>query len=220
MSCSTASAIHPRSGWFVVEGFVSGGTFVLPLPRSARQFLSSLLIRAELAAHYLLRVSICLQRDGDVRSTPMPVAAPMAEDGDAPSVQTLVRRMQALRALLENLPHVARRMMRKPRSQRAPRVVSRPLLLLIERTALTAAPALSLPKGCAPRAERPPDPCNNVREILPPPGIPGGRRKRLVTPRVRRPNTGNPSSFRASGSAGTSARYSATSSPSACRVYD
>jgi len=97
------------SRWFAVVGFLSGGPFALALPYSLPRWICSyfdtLLIRAELAAQCLVQASVCLQSGrGDVVSAPPPVRR---QTGDVPSLETLLRRMVALRNLLETLPRTA-----------------------------------------------------------------------------------------------------------------
>lgn len=222
------------AGWFVVVGFLAKGPFVLPLPRSVRCFFGTLLTRAELAAQYLLRASVCVQGGrGETCSPQAPMPLPVSCADDALTFEALVGRMTALRELLENLPRVARRMVRRqsrqaerrqPRSHRPAR--------LSRSSALERVAATSTPKTHAPRSERPPDFIKKflIGSDLPPVSgreakdvgasphsakIPMGR----AMPLARHPNRDSPSSFRAGGWAGTSGQYSAASSPLAYTVY-
>lgn len=140
------------AGWFFLAGFVSRGAFVLPLPRDVRRFLDSLVIRAELAAQYLLYASVRL-RGGNARVIFGALPAPWSvrDVQDVPSVEALCRRMLALRDLLENLPREARRLVRKHADRRAGR-----LPRAARTTRAATAPVIGHPAR-APRAERPPD---------------------------------------------------------------
>ncbi len=96
------------AGWFALVGVLSAGPFQLPVPRWILAFFDTLLIRAELAAQYLLTASIFLQGAGNavvLGDVPKPTMS-RAED-DVPSPAELLRRMEKLRSLLENLPQHA-----------------------------------------------------------------------------------------------------------------
>jgi len=98
------------SGWIAVVGFASGGSFVLPLPRWVRGFFDTLLTRAEFAAQCLVSASACLQGGGHRRDFGESERRSFSHaKGDVPSSQTLLRRMEALRGLLENLSRYALR---------------------------------------------------------------------------------------------------------------
>jgi len=150
------------AGWLAVIEFVSCGPIAVPLPRWARAFFDTLLIRAELAAHYLLFASASLQakRSGAVLSGVVPDRfsgvegrIPDARCADGlPSTDEIRRRMVALRCLLTNLQRRALRLMRKRsarfckplRSVRCARVRPRHLVKATRR-------------WIAPRITRPPD---------------------------------------------------------------
>jgi len=97
------------SGWFAVIGFLSSGPFALAVPCSLPQWICKyfdmLLTRAEFAAQCLVQASISLQ--GGHGHAPAP--EPMIDQGKrgAPSFEALLRRMTALRDLLENLSRTA-----------------------------------------------------------------------------------------------------------------
>ena len=100
------------TGWMALLGFLSAGPVALPLPRWVRAFFESALIRAECAAQYVVQASALMQASGGlVARAPMPRAA-REEEGDVPSVRDLIRRMEALRDLLENLSRSARRLLK------------------------------------------------------------------------------------------------------------
>ena len=107
-----AKQLRLLAGWVVMLGVLSGGPLALPVPRWIRAFFETLLIRAEYAAQNLVRVSVCLQAAGGLVD---PISAPRPCVGafdDVPSAQALIRRMIALREVLENLSHHARRLLR------------------------------------------------------------------------------------------------------------
>ena len=172
------------TGWIAVAGFVSGGSFVLPLPQELRRFFNGLLIRAELAGQYLARASESLQ-SREVGIVSGVLARPVASHStdDAPSSADLVRRMVALRDLLESLTW----MLRKPRERRSDGWVAHPLYCdkLLDRYTGTICAEITRfekPEPHAPRAERPPDPIRRFEfyyRAFTPSQPWGGRRKAL-----------------------------------------
>ena len=151
------------AGWLAVVEFVSGGPFALPLPRWFRAFLDTLLIRAELAAHYLLVASAKMQAkcrgvvfDGFRQDTVSRFEGRLSDFGserDAPSSEALRRRLVALRTLLKNLHSEARRLMQKPTSGRGTR--ARKSAPSVQSTRYRLATVGQ--QWVAPRLERPPD---------------------------------------------------------------
>lgn len=147
--------------------FVSGGPIALPLPRWARAFFDTLLIRAELAAHYLLSASAALQakRGGLVFRGCGPerfcdFEGRIAEDGCdyVPSAEDLRKRMIALRDLLKNLHRVARRLLRKRTGEGMMRPRKAARSVRWTREAKRPRQSLAAKRGwIAPRIERPPD---------------------------------------------------------------
>lgn len=115
--------------WLAFFEFVSGGPFAVPLPRWVRAFFDTLLIRAELAAQYLLIASASIQarRSGLVfegfkanKVSRLENRISVLSHKDAvPSSAGLRRRMIALRTLLKNLRGEARRLMQKRSDRRA-----------------------------------------------------------------------------------------------------
>jgi len=106
------------TGWFAVVAVMSGGPFAVALPRWVRAVFADLLVRAELAAQCLVQVSARLQAGDrwgfveDASSSFVPLDAAGRTD-DVPSTAALLRRMRALRRLLQNLPHFGRRLLRR-----------------------------------------------------------------------------------------------------------
>ncbi len=156
------------AGWLAFFEFVSGGPIALPLPRWARAFFDALLIRAELAAHYLLSASAALQakRGGLVFRGCGPerfcdFEGRIAEtDGcdDVPSSEDLRERMIALRGLLKNLHRVAGRLLRKRTGNRMMRTRKAARSVQWTREAKRPRQSLAAKRGwIAPRIERPPD---------------------------------------------------------------
>lgn len=105
--------------WFAIVGFLSLGPLRVELPRWLRAFLASLLIRAELAAQNLICVAACVAANKGMgqsaapRVASLPYVKPNDSDDTVPSTQALIRRMKALRGLLENLSRHGLRMLRR-----------------------------------------------------------------------------------------------------------
>ena len=101
------------TGWLVLLGVLSAGPLALPLPRWVRAFFEAVVIRAECAAQYVVQASALMQAVGGVAPTAglMPRTACEEED-DVPTARDLIRRMEALRDVLENLPRYARRLLK------------------------------------------------------------------------------------------------------------
>lgn len=100
------------AGWIAVLGVLSFGPVAIPSPRWVRAFFDRLLIRAELAAQFLVRATALTQAtSGLVATAPLEIARdPQAFE--VPSAQALFARIEALRDILENLPRTARRSLR------------------------------------------------------------------------------------------------------------
>ena len=97
------------AGWIAVLGVLSFGPVALPVPRWVRAFFDRLLIRAELATQFLVR-AVALSQATDALVAPAPFLRARGQQAvDVPSAQTLLRRMNALRNVLENLSRSARR---------------------------------------------------------------------------------------------------------------
>jgi len=118
------------TGWFAVVVLLSVGPFAAP--RWARVFLDDLLVRAEFAAQCLVRVSAGLQADA--------------------CWAVLIRRMKALRRLLQDLPRYGRRMLRPLDAHESAATFGNSLMNL-DRTHRVS------PQWIAPGVERPPDKC-------------------------------------------------------------
>ncbi len=145
------------AGLLMAVGCLSGGSLRLPLPQSLRSFFASVLTRAELAGNNLVSVAVCLQGGACCGvSADMPQPPRWYEDGDAPSVAALMRRMATLRAILEDLSGAARRVMRKMarRTRSDEQGFGHPLPPC---PAPLHAEAQSKPKCLAPRMAWPPD---------------------------------------------------------------
>ena len=108
------------AGWLVIAEWLPVAPFVGELPRWLRSFLGSLVTRAEFAAQSLVFVSARLQAQNGLGEWigPQPDAFAVDEangwisDG-VPSTGALLRRMKALRALLDDLPRAGRRLWRR-----------------------------------------------------------------------------------------------------------
>jgi len=140
--------------------------FIGETPRWVRSFLESVLIRAEMAAHNMVFVSACLlvKKDlsGVARSHPAAfprrdMLAAEAHD-DVPTAQELLRRMNGLRALLDNLPTYGRRLLRRIMKRRTgdPRGVRRFRSAKLRQIAARHGLRAALSQG-EKRIERPPD---------------------------------------------------------------
>jgi len=143
------------TGWLAVVVLVSGGS--LGLPRWARSFLADLIVRAEFAAQCLVLVSARLQTNERwAVAEDSPASVSRSEGGGAvdetPSVAVLLRRMKALRRVLQDLPRFGRRLLRPLRGSEGEKRVR----CSTGRThPIDVAPAP--PEWVAPRVERPPD---------------------------------------------------------------
>lgn len=169
------------TGWFSIVVLLSVGPLALPLPFWFRSFLSGVLTRAELAAQYLVQASVCLQaRDGLAvfEGAPSFAGSTVWESVDpVPSTRELLRRMKALRRMLEDLPRHARRMMVQEIADEA-FDFSRPVRARVIRDRLGMVGA----QWIAARVERPPDKRGNALrwfDLNSPPKFWGGRRFRL-----------------------------------------
>lgn len=141
------------TGWFAVVALLSGGPFALPLPRWVRAFLSEMLTRAEYAAQCLVLVSAGLQAKGERGGAGLRVSAPPLQQHQSgagvPTTVALIRRMKALRRLLQDLPRRGRRLLRIRRA--VSRVVGAVSFAPEDRAAGSAR------QWIAPGEERPPD---------------------------------------------------------------
>ena len=155
------------AGWFFLAGLVSREAFVLPLPRELCRYLDSLVVRAELAAQYLLYIAV-RQQGGNPRAIfgALPAPSSVRDAESVPTVAALSRRMAALRDLLENLSREARRLMCRHADRRVWHCdpAKRPLP---QSGMGMAVPSLSR-QVRAPRAERPPDCAGERSTNLPP----------------------------------------------------
>ena len=143
------------AGLAVALSLVSLAPAVSMLPRWVRTYVASVLIRAEIAVHNLVIVTACglLRKQGAGSATgfsfpPLPFAA-LPED--AASCGALLRRINLLRAVLQDLPRHAKQMiarLRKPKSE--PR---EPLPYWEVYAGVLGAPDAL----CLARIERPPD---------------------------------------------------------------
>lgn len=98
------------TGWFVVFGFLSVAP--VPVPRWARVFLDDVLTRAECAARNMVYASALIKSNGGLVQ-PFATLCPQPEIADdVPTTAALLRRMKALRRMLQDLPRHARRIMR------------------------------------------------------------------------------------------------------------
>lgn len=166
------------TGWMAVLGFLSAGPLALPLPRWVRGFFEDLLIRAELAAHYMLRASVRIQFQHawigtDARRGP----APHGRSSDVPSVTDLLRRMNTLCDVLQNLSRHARRLLRISKATDGVFDFSRPCLALEQ----DKSNRIDI-EWQRPRIERPPDKGWFESGALrsPSPCLASGRRSGLV----------------------------------------
>lgn len=171
------------TGWFSVVVLLSVGPLALPLPFWFGSFLAGVLTRAELAAQYLVRASVCLQaRDGLAiaeGASPFAGSAVRGSVDAVPSTRDLLRRMNALRRILEDLPRYARRMMVCEIAGEA-FDFSRPVPARVIRDRLGKIGA----QWIAARVERPPDKIENALgwfDMNSPPKLWGGRRTCYVS---------------------------------------
>ena len=106
-----AKLLRLLAGWFSLLEWLSFGPFQIELPRWVRVFFADLVIRAEFAAQSLIVVSARLSAKNSLDgSSPtvhalQPLAKVVESADDVPSTATLLQRIKALRAALENLPH-------------------------------------------------------------------------------------------------------------------
>jgi len=157
------------AGWIAVLRFLSGAPFSVPC--SLRQFFASLVIRAELAAQYLVTVSVRLQGgNSQARTGPKPDRALGGDD--VPSVEDLMRRMAALCDLLENLPRAARRLIRASDKGKRSQARPRPILTVVA-SPMTACAQIT-PESLAPRTVWPPDIQCAQFVSIPSPRVPAG----------------------------------------------
>ncbi len=101
------------TGWFGLVALMSVAPLAVPMPRWFRAFLSDVVTRAELAAHYMVQMSARLQAAEvlpDLRKD-APVASTCNPQGEVPSTASLLRRMRALRRVLKDLPLAGRRLL-------------------------------------------------------------------------------------------------------------
>lgn len=153
METQRVKLLRLLTGWFAVVAFLSAGPVSLPLPRWVRAYFADLLLRAELAAVYLVQVSARLQAGDQWRVIQEPLSPFVRFDqsGQAvPSTAALLRRMRALRRVLQDLKRAGRRRLR--RMGRTETVRPFPFAPNREGRAIAAAP-----QWIAPGVERPPD---------------------------------------------------------------
>ncbi len=100
------------TGWMALLRILSVGPLAVPVPCCVREFFESVLIRAECAAHYLVQASASMQAGGGLIASACMSHAVRNGQGEVPSAQDLLRRMAALREVLENLPRIARRLLK------------------------------------------------------------------------------------------------------------
>ena len=147
------------TGWFAVVVLLSAGPLALPLPVWFRSFLAGVLTRAEFAAQCLVRVSVCLQAHGggcgayDVPRSDFALGSDEELRDALPSSEVLIRRMNALRDLLENLPRHARRLLSVQTVVGEAFDFRAPPRAFLSRDRLTTAGA----DWIGPRVDRPPD---------------------------------------------------------------
>ena len=141
------------AGWIAVLGVLSFGPVALPMPRWVRAFFDRVLIRAELAAQFLMRaIALTQATSGLVTQTPM-ARTERRMAVDVPSAQMLLRRMKALRDVLEDLPRYARRLLRVWNTAGEAIDFSAPPCLIPANGTLAMVSA----DWVQPRIERPPD---------------------------------------------------------------
>jgi len=155
-----AKLLRLLAGWLALVGLMSGGPLRIEVPRWLRVFLVSLVTRAELAAQSLVVVAACVAaRNGgralELHPASLPFKRLVSPVDDVPSTQELLRRMTALRALLENLPRHGMRLLRRARQK-----TGRSMWWIVCEAAIS--PHLVLADS---RIERPPD--KSVRAFRP-----------------------------------------------------
>jgi hypothetical protein len=160
------------TGWLAVVAMLSGGPLAVPLPRSVRAVFADLLIRAELAAQYMVYVSARLQARGEVAKifaqSPRLFPVALAVD-EVPSTAALLRRMRALRRLLWDLPRRGRRLLRHLRLKAMGRAAK-------PDASARSATDLTLPQWIAPCVEHPPDKDHASRQNFALASLGNGRR--------------------------------------------
>ena len=141
------------TGWLAVVAVLSAGPLAVPLPLWARAYFDDLLIRAELAAQYMVQVSARIQARGEFGSAGATCVAPASLDlvpEDVPSTAALLRRMRALRRVLLDLQRFGLRLLRRREGRAArPAVTWEHLTHSVLR--------FDVPQWIAPTVERPPD---------------------------------------------------------------
>ena len=143
------------TGWLAVVALLSGGPFAVPLPRWVRAVFADLVVRAEFAAQCLVRVSARSQAGDycavieDSRFSIVHLDTGDRAD-DVPSTAALLRRMKALRGLLQDLPRFGRRLLRRLSDDSAD------VFLGSIPTHESRAPSTA-PQWVVPGIERPPD---------------------------------------------------------------
>jgi len=100
------------TGWAILLGALSVGPLALPVPRWVRAFFETVLIRAELAAQYLLYTCAVIDGKGDVVEGGPAARVCRAAEAETPSVEALLHRMKVLCEVLDHLPRHARRLVR------------------------------------------------------------------------------------------------------------
>ena len=152
------------AGLAVALGFVSLAPAVSLLPRWARSYVASVLVRAESAVQSLVYVTACGVLRERALTSPVGLSFPSlptaALPEDEPSTAALLHRIKVLRSVLEDLPRHAKRMIArliKPESK--PRTPSQDWKILVEVSATADAPI-------AARIERPPDKGRRPRAIM------------------------------------------------------
>ena len=141
------------TGWISVLGVLSFAPATLPLPRWIRAFFDRVLLRAELAAQFLVQVSALQQATGDLVAHVPRERAQSQQSVEVCSTQMLLRRMIALRDVLENLPRHARRLLRVRKIAGEALNYSAPPRRLPVRGRMATVTA----DWMLPRVERPPD---------------------------------------------------------------
>ena len=146
-----AALLRILSGLVFVLALVSQMPVVSLVPRWVCAYASSVLSRAEAAANSLVFVVACVLFGNRAAAVPMdrPPLVSEALPENSPSIDGLMRRIAALRAILNDLPRYARRLVK--------RYTREIVAVSIERPAMPA--VLCLPRQTPTRAriERPPD---------------------------------------------------------------
>lgn len=135
------------SGLVFALAVVSHLPAVSMVPQWVRSYVASVLIRAESAAANLVFVTACVLF-GPTAGSPTDHSSRLFAKGDDKSIENLLRRIAALRAVLEDLPRYARRLV-QPRSTKTEMPSQ-------DHPALNAESVLSKREPCRARLERPP----------------------------------------------------------------